>query len=421
VKFSSDLDGLILGVRFYKSAANTGIHTGSLWTAGGQLLATATFIGESGSGWQQVNFSSPVAITAGTTYVAGYHTTSGHYSSTGSYFSSAFTNGPLHVPANGSLYLYGTDRFPTSTYQGNNYWLDVALTPMADTTPPTITCISPAGGSSNVATNTTVTVTFSEAMDASTINTGTVMLMNGAAAVPASVSYNSVSHTATLTPTSALANSTIYTVAVTGGASGVKDLAGNALAVSASSSFTTAAVTTNFSLFSGSTTPTTIDSGDAQAIEVGVKFSSDVDGFLTGVRYYKSAANTGTHTANLWTAAGQLLATTTFTGESGSGWQQVNFATPVAITAGTTYVASYHTTTGHYSSNLSYFSSAFTNGPLQVPANGGVYLYGAGGFPTNTFQGSNYWADVVFSTTPPVDTTRSEEHTSELQSLRYSD
>ena len=105
-------------MRFYKSAANTGTHTGSLWTASGQLLATATFIGESGSGWQQVNFSSPVAITAGTTYVAGYHTTSGHYASTGSYFSSAFTNGPLHVPANGSLYLYGTDRFPTSTTRG---------------------------------------------------------------------------------------------------------------------------------------------------------------------------------------------------------------------------------------------------------------------------------------------------------------
>ena len=48
-----------------------------------------------------------------------------------------------------------------------------------------------------------------------------------------------------------------------------------------SSSFTTAGVTTTFSLFSGSTTPTTIDSGDAQAIEVGVKFGSDVDGFLT--------------------------------------------------------------------------------------------------------------------------------------------
>ena len=72
-----------------------------------------------------------------------------------------------------------------------------------------------------------------------------------------------------------------------------------------------------------------------------------------------------------WTSTGTLLATATFTGETASGWQQVNFASPVAITANTTYVVSYHTETGFYSANLSYFAtSGLTNGPLRALGNG---------------------------------------------------
>ena len=43
VKFRADYDGSVTGVRFYKAAGNTGTHIGSLWTAGGQRLAQATF------------------------------------------------------------------------------------------------------------------------------------------------------------------------------------------------------------------------------------------------------------------------------------------------------------------------------------------------------------------------------------------
>lgn len=140
-----------------------------------------------------------------------------------------------------------------------------------------------------------------------------------------------------------------------------------------------------------------VDGGDAQSIEVGTRFSSDTSGFITGVRFFKSAANTGTHTASLWSASGQLLATATFTSETASGWQQVNFATPVAITAGATYTVSYHTNVGHYSLTRSYFASPFTSGPLHVPASGGVYRYGTSGFPTQTFQATNYWVDPVLN------------------------
>ena len=117
------------------------------------------------------------------------------------------------------------------------------------------------------------------------------------------------------------------------------------------------------------------------------------------MKFYKGSGNTGTHVGHLWDSAGNLLATATFTGETATGWQQVNFSTPVAITAGTTYVASYLAPNGHYADDQNYFTSQYNSGSLHVPANGGVYAYGgAGSFPTQVWNASNYWVDVVFTT-----------------------
>ena len=88
--------------------------------------------------------------------------------------------------------------------------------------------------------------------------------------------------------------------------------------------------------------PATIDGGDAQSAELGMKFEAMSTGVITGVRFYKGGANTGTDLADLWTANGTLLATATFTNETASGWQQVNFSTPVVVQANTEYVVSYY-------------------------------------------------------------------------------
>ncbi|WP_143535267.1 DUF4082 domain-containing protein, partial [Rhizobium sp. N122] len=92
--------------------------------------------------------------------------------------------------------------------------------------------------------------------------------------------------------------------------------------------------------------------------------------------------------------------TATFAGTTGSGWQTVNFSTPVTIAANTTYVASYHTT-GAYVATDSFFATAVTSGPLTATASGnGLYSYGGSGttglFPTSTYNSANYYADVVF-------------------------
>ena len=74
------------------------------------------------------------------------------------------------------------------------------------------------------------------------------------------------------------------------------------------------------------------------------------------------------------------------------------------MTAGTTYVVSYLAPQGHYSVTPGFFSTAWTSGDLTAPAtNNGRYLYGAaGGFPTYTWDATNYFVDVVFERTPPT-------------------
>ena len=72
VKLTFAQNGVVKGIRFYKGPNNPGPHTAYFWTAGGKLLAKATFANESASGWQQVLFAQPVPVAAKTTYVASY-------------------------------------------------------------------------------------------------------------------------------------------------------------------------------------------------------------------------------------------------------------------------------------------------------------------------------------------------------------
>ena len=171
------------------------------------------------------------------------------------------------------------------------------------------------------------------------------------------------------------------------------------------------------SIWGTGTTPGRIDSGDTASVEVGVKFSTDTLGFATGVRFYKAAANTGTHIGNLWTASGQLLASATFTGESASGWQQVSFAQPVLLYPNTTYVVSYFAPNGHFSLDEGYFyavplldatgTSIVNSPPLHAlldsnsVSNGVFYYDSESAFPDHTSNAESYWVDVVFAPAGP--------------------
>lgn len=168
--------------------------------------------------------------------------------------------------------------------------------------------------------------------------------------------------------------------------------------------FFASAATTTTSLFSNADVPKTLSTRETRSIEVGVKFKSSKVGRVTGVKFYKGAQNTGTHTGTLWDSKGTRLATVTFTNETASGWQTANFPQPVNIASDVTYIISYHAPNGHYSETRNYFDKARTNGPLTAPHNtktnrNAVYVFSSSTtFPTNGFQASNFWVDVIVET-----------------------
>jgi Domain of unknown function (DUF4082)/Bacterial Ig-like domain len=394
LRFRASTGGFVQGVRFYKQVTNTGSHIGSLWSSTGSLLASGTFSGESAGGWQELTFSSPVAINANTTYVVSYHTDVGHYALTNQGLASAVTNGPLTALASGGVYSYGSGNvFPSSSFNASNYWVDVVYSQTAASTPPTVTNVTPASGATGVAVSVAPTVTFNQAVVPSTVSF--TMKTSGGTNVPGSVSFNGGNTVATFTPTSSLAASTGYTATV----SGAQNTSGQTMANPTSWSFTTGAVSQcPCSIWQNGTPTGAVDAADTSPVTLGLQFRATSSGTVTGVRFYKQVTNTGTHVGSLWSSTGTLLATGTFNSESASGWQQLTFTSPVAINANTTYVVSYHTDVGHYAITSGGLSSAVTNGPLTALAGGGVYGYGSGNvFPSNSFNASNYWVDVVYS------------------------
>jgi methionine-rich copper-binding protein CopC len=422
VKFRADSSGYISGIKFYKGTGNTGTHTGSLWSTAGVRLATGTFTNESATGWQTLTFGTPVAITAGTTYVASYHTDTGHYAADGAYFATKSTyNQPLTALANGTdgpngVYSVGASAFPQDTYGSANYWVDVvySTTPPPDTQSPVVAATTPAAGVGNVALTVKPSVNFNEPVTAASL---TFTLASPTGSVSGSAALDATGTTATFTPAAQLAAGTKYTATVR-----ATDVSGNQMAAAYSWQFTTGTprpAVCPCTIWDDFEVPQILNTNDPSSIELGTKVRFDVNGYILGVRFYKGSQNTGTHTGSLWNAAGTRLATGTFSNETVQGWQTLNFSTPIQVTANTTYVVSYHTNVGFYSSTNGYFGGKGADyGSLHALKDGqdggnGVYRYGASAFPSSSYNGGNYWVDVLWTnslngdTTPPTVTATS--------------
>jgi len=167
------------------------------------------------------------------------------------------------------------------------------------------------------------------------------------------------------------------------------------------------------SLFKSSDTPQFTDSGDNAATVRGVQFVPLANGSITACRFYKASTNTGSHVCTLWNSAGSQLASVTFSGETASGWQQQSFTSPIAVTAGVQYVIGVFMPVGRYSLNQPPFLSlnycSDVDSSIYIPTTGattngngnGLYVMTSTSttMPTNTYQGQNYWIDVVYKYT----------------------
>lgn len=142
----------------------------------------------------------------------------------------------------------------------------------ADIILPMVHSTIPLFNATDVARNSGIVFTFSEAMDPLTINTSTFTLMQGTTPVVGTMAYSGT--TATFTPSTILAASTTYTATITTGA---KDLAGNALAANTVWSYTTSPVPDLTPPTVTSTNPIDNATGVAGNIVIAINFSKVMD------------------------------------------------------------------------------------------------------------------------------------------------
>lgn len=400
MRFTSDSDGTITALRFYKAAGSAGDHIGHLWSAAGELLATAAFGNTTRSGWQQASLSAPVPITADSVYTVSYHCPNGVYGATaGAFLTGSIDRGVLHALPNSNggngVYQYGTSSFPTTTSGGVNYLADILFVAAPDTKPPTVTSVFPAKDLIAVAVSAAPSAVFSEPVNPTSVSF--TIATKGGTAVPGSVAYDADNQQATFTPAQDLVAGTVYVATVS-----AADLAGNDLVQPQSWSFTTVnpAGATPVTIWTTSDVPDIPAADDDSGVEVGAWFVTAKSGAISGIRFYKGEANTGSHEGHVWSASGTLLGTAKFTQESASGWQQAMLDTPVEVSANTPFVVSYHAPNGRYATTNSGLASGASNGPLAISADSsrpnGVYRYGVAAFPTASYHAANYWVDAIF-------------------------
>ena len=203
--------------------------------------------------------------------------------------------------------------------------------------PPTVSSVTPPNLSAGVCSNTVVTATFSEAMNPATINAATFILTGpGATAVAGVVTY--AASTATFTPTTALALSTVYTATITTGA---QDTFGNALAADFVWSFTTS---------SEACAPPTVISVTPTDLAVGVCPSSAV------TATFSEAMNPATINATTFTLTGP--GATAVTGTVTYVASTATFTPSSALALSTLYTATI--TTGAQNLNGNALANNFT-------------------------------------------------------------
>jgi hypothetical protein len=149
-------------------------------------------------------------------------------------------------------------------------------------------------------------------------------------------------------------------------------------------------------------TPALTDVADGVAYEMGLRFQAKVDGKITAIRYWKASSETSSnwgsvtaHKGLIWADdSGRSLSTAWFQNETASGWQEAKLTMPLFIQKGVTYTVSVESNS-HYAFTEQGLNTALTNSNLVALEGGGVYG-SLGKRPTQTYQNSHYFRDVVF-------------------------
>jgi hypothetical protein len=155
----------------------------------------------------------------------------------------------------------------------------------------------------------------------------------------------------------------------------------------------TAARAASYSLWDDAVRPRSGAARESRAVQVGLRFRVEEDGWISAIRFYRFDANAGPHVGRLWDATGRPVATVPFADDATTGWKTAELASPVQVTRGT-YVVSYRAPHGHYAADLDYFSAGETTQQALV-AEAGLFSYGDD-MPRQSYRSANYYVDVVY-------------------------
>lgn len=122
-QIQSNVNGSITAIRYYKASLETGTHIGKIWSSTGTLLASVTFADETASGWQEQSLTTPLAITANSSYIVSVNINQ-YYVVTNYPTPETFVRGDLSGASGGFFGSVGN--FPTTSFN-NNYFRDIVF------------------------------------------------------------------------------------------------------------------------------------------------------------------------------------------------------------------------------------------------------------------------------------------------------
>jgi hypothetical protein len=125
VRFTVSVPTSLTAIRFFKASGESGVHTGSVWTASGTRLAQVAFAGESGPGWQEQALPTAVQLQPGEVYIVSVNANFAFAQTIGG-LSSAVSSGPLQTTTGANGVYSGTPgSFPDQSWGSSNYYVDV--------------------------------------------------------------------------------------------------------------------------------------------------------------------------------------------------------------------------------------------------------------------------------------------------------
>lgn len=132
LRFKTSAPGRVTKIRYYKPSGESGVHTGNIWSSAGALLASASFINETDSGWQEAILATPVIVSSDTTYTVSVNCNGQYATATALAGSDRFmTDGPIYSqPGVLGAYIGAAGTYPTSTSATSHYFRDIVFEPL---------------------------------------------------------------------------------------------------------------------------------------------------------------------------------------------------------------------------------------------------------------------------------------------------